>query len=77
MWPICVSTETAIKIEHSDKGIKFIGPFCKKLEQQLSDRQFYFLFFGKSFVFMKKGGLKNEQNVTNNLLVVPDVYIQP
>ena len=56
MWPIWVSTETAIKMQHSDEGIKVIGPSCKKLEQKWSDGQFSFVFFGNSFVFTKIGG---------------------
>ena len=53
---VWVSTETAIQMQHSDEGIKLIGPSCKKLEQKWSDGQFSFVFFGNSFVFTKIGG---------------------
>ena len=56
MWPILVSMERAIKMQHSDEGIKLIGPSCKKWEQKLSERKFSFVFFKNSFVFTKIGG---------------------
>ena len=56
MWPIWVSMERAIKMQHSDEGIKSIGPSCKKWEQTMSDGKFFFVFFKKSFVLTKIGG---------------------
>ena len=56
MWLIWVSMERAIKMQHSDGGIRSIGPSCKKWEQKLSDDKFSFVFFENSFVFTKIGG---------------------
>jgi hypothetical protein len=56
MWSIWVSLERAMKMQHSDQGIKSIGPSGKKWEHKLSDGKFSFVFFRNSFVFMKIGG---------------------
>ena len=44
MWPIWVSMETALQMQHSSEGIKMIGPSCKKWEQKLSNGKFSFVF---------------------------------
>ena len=53
IWSIWVSLERTIQMQHSDKGIKSIGPSCKKWEQQLSDRN-YPLYFLKIPLYTRK-----------------------
>jgi hypothetical protein len=43
MLSLCVSMERAMKTQHSDQGIKSIGPSGKKWEQKLSDGKFSFV----------------------------------
>ena len=49
MWPIWVSMERSVEMQHSDEGIMLIGLSGKKWEQTLSDSKL-------SFVFTKTGG---------------------
>ena len=78
MWPIWVSTETAIQMQQSGQGIKLIRPFCRSCGKN-GPMAFFPLYFSEYPLYMQEVvATQHKCPKTHDFFwVVPEVWRQP